>query len=178
MLFTKQENSIHPSQIGFMPGNRTADHILTLKTLHDKYVKQQNNEKIYACFVDFRKALDSIWHNGLFLKLLENKIGGRFYDLIKNLYTNTKCAVKITDHRTSFFSYSKGVRQGCVLRPILFNLYINELPKLFEKTISDPFVLPNSTTISSLLYADDLVIISRSKNGLQNCLKCYCGENS
>ncbi len=53
MDFTQQENMIHHSQIGFMPGNRTANHILTLKTIHDKYVKQQNNEKIYACFVDF-----------------------------------------------------------------------------------------------------------------------------
>jgi hypothetical protein len=80
--------------------------------------------------------------------------------------------MKISDHRTSFFPYRKGVRQGCVLSPlILFNLYINinELPKLFEETISDPFILPNSTTISSLLYADDLVILSRSKTGLQNC---------
>ena len=76
-----------------MPGNRTADHILTLKTIHDKYVKQHSNEKIYACFVDFKTAFDSIWHDGLFLKLLENKIGGRFYDLTKDLYTNTRCAV-------------------------------------------------------------------------------------
>jgi hypothetical protein len=81
-----------------------------------------------------------------------------------------RCAVKISDHRTSFFPYRKGVRQGCVLSPLLFNLYINELPKLFEETISDPFILPNSTTISSLLYADDLVILSRSNTGLQNCL--------
>jgi hypothetical protein len=168
--FTEQEKIIHHSQIGFMPGNRTADHILTLKTIHDKYIKQHNKEKIYACFVDFKKAFDSIWHDGLFLKLLENKIGGRFYDLIKDLYTNTKCAVKISDHRTPFFSYRKGVRQGCVLRPLLFNLYINELPLLFEKTSSDPFILPNNITINSLLYADDLVILSRSKTGLQNCL--------
>ena len=143
MNYTKQENIIHPSQIGFMPGNRTADHILTLKTLHDKYVKQHKNKNIYASFVDFKKAFDSIWHDGLLLKLLENKIGGRFYDLIKNLYMNTKCAVKIGDQRTSFFSCSKGVRQGCVLSPILFNLYINELPQLFEKTNSDPFILSN-----------------------------------
>ena len=170
MNFTKQEKIIHSSQIGFIPGNRTADHILTLKTIHDKYVMQQNNGKIYACFVDFKKAFDSIWHDGLFLKLLENKIGGRFYDLIKDLYANTRCAVKISDYRTSFFPYRKGVRQGCVLSPLLFNLYINELPKLFEKTTSDPFLLPNSTAISSLLYADDLIILSRSKSGLQNCL--------
>ena len=100
MRFTEQEMIIHHSQIGFIPGNRSADHILTLKTIHDQYVKQQNNGKIYACFVDFKKAFDSIWNDGLFLKLLENKVGGRFYDLIKDLYTNTKCAVKISDSRT------------------------------------------------------------------------------
>jgi hypothetical protein len=59
--------------------------------LHDKYVNH-NNEKIYACFIDFKKAFDSVWHEGLYLKLLENGIGGWFYDLIKDLYSNTRCA--------------------------------------------------------------------------------------
>ena len=49
--YTKEKDLIHPCQIGFMRGNRSADHILTLKTLHEKYVQQQNNSKIYACFV-------------------------------------------------------------------------------------------------------------------------------
>ena len=80
MNFAREKNLIHPTQIGFIPGNRTADHILTLKTLHDKYVKQSENGKIYACFVDFKKAFDSVWHQGLYSKLLENKIGGHFYD--------------------------------------------------------------------------------------------------
>ena len=170
MTYVNENEIIHPCQIGFMPGNRTADHVLTLKTLHDKYVKQHNNGKIYACFVDFKKAFDSVWHDGLFSKLLENKIGGRFYDLIKNLYSNTQCAVKVSNNRTPFFPYSRGVRQGCILSPLLFNIYINELPKLFESTNSDPFILPNGTSISSLLYADDLIIVSKSKSGLQNCL--------
>jgi hypothetical protein len=52
----------------------------------------------------------------------------------------------------------------------LFNIYINDLPNLFEQAQSDPFVLPNGTAINSLLYADDLIILSRSKHGLQNCL--------
>ena len=170
MTYTEEKNIIHPSQIGFIPGNRTADHILTLKTLHDNFVKPHTNKKIYACFVDFKKAFDSVWHDGLLLKLLEYKIGGRFYDLITNLYINTKCAVKIDDHRTSFFPYTIGVRQGCVLSPTLFNLYINELPKLLAETPeSDPFILSNNV-INSLLYADDLVILSQTQNGLQNCL--------
>ena len=110
MAFSQSKNLIHPSQIGFIPGNNTADHIFTFKTLHDKYIKHENNKKMYACFVDFKKAFDSIWHEELFYKLLQNEIGGNFYDLIKNLYSNTKCAIKLSDHRTPFFSYQRGVR--------------------------------------------------------------------
>ena len=56
------------------------------------------------------------------------------------------------------------------LSQLLFNLYTNELLILFEKTTFDGFVVSNSTGISSLLYADDLVIPSRSESGLENCL--------
>ena len=86
MNFVNEKQLIHPTQIVFMPENRTADHILTLKTLHDKYVKQSEKEKIYACFVDFRKAFDSVWQQGLFYQLIKNNIGGHFYDLIQDLY--------------------------------------------------------------------------------------------
>ena len=168
--FANEKKLIHRTQIVFMPGMRTADHILTLKSLHDKYIKQSNNKKIYACFVDFRKALDSVWPQGLFYQLIKNNIGGHFYDLIQDLYSSTKCAIKLSENRTPFFPYKKGVRQGCTLSPLLFNIYINDLPKLFEQAQSDPFVLPNGTAINSLLYADDLIILSLSKHGLQNCL--------
>ncbi len=113
--------------------------------------------------MDFKKAFDSVWHEGLYLKLLENGIGGRLYDLIKDLYTNTRCAVKLSGHATPFFSHNRGVRQGCILSPLLFNLFINELAKLLKKENPDPFLLPNGIRLSSLLYADDLVIISDVK---------------
>jgi hypothetical protein len=48
LKFTKENNSIHPSQIGFLPGHRTADHILTIKTLTDKYVNQKTNGRLYV----------------------------------------------------------------------------------------------------------------------------------
>ena len=121
--------------------------------------------------MDFKKAFDSVWHEGLFLKLLENKIDGHLYNLIKSLYSSSKCAVKESKiYRTEFFSYSKGVRQGCILSPLLFNIYINELATLFDNTAADPFILPNGTKLSCLLYADDLILLSRSKFGLQKSL--------
>ena len=60
-------NILHKSQIGFLPNNRTAEHVFTLRTLIDKYVYINHNEKIYACFVDFKKSLDSVWHDGLLI---------------------------------------------------------------------------------------------------------------
>ena len=72
-------NILHNSQIGFLPNNRTADHrvVLTLRTLTDKYVHCYQ-EKVYACFVDCRKAFNSVWHDGLLYKLLQINVERTF----------------------------------------------------------------------------------------------------
>ena len=67
--FLTKNNIIDRAQIGFMPKSRTTDHTFTLKTLCNKYVKDKNCGKLFACFIDFKKAYDSIWHEGLFHKL-------------------------------------------------------------------------------------------------------------
>ena len=173
--FVKSNQISHPSQIGFLPGHRTADHVLTLRTLIDKQVNHRK-EPLYACFVDFKKAFDSIWHQELFYKLLSYGINGHFYNLTKDMYSKSKCSIKLGHHKTKYFEYSRGVRQGCILSPLL---YLNELPSSLNNTeSSDPHILPDGTKLNSLLYADDLIILSRSKHGLQNCLNtlqsfCY-----
>ena len=84
-------NILHKSQIGFLPKNRTSDHVLTLRTLMGTVIVK----KIYACFVDFKKAFDSVWHEGLLHKLLQIDVGGCFYKLIQNLNSNSSCTLKI-----------------------------------------------------------------------------------
>ena len=96
--FLTEKNILSKSQIGFLPNYRTTDHIFTLNTLIDNQLNK-NKSKMFSCFVDFKKAFDSIWHEGLLYKLLESGIGGKTYDTIKSMYTNT-CAVRIGKKHT------------------------------------------------------------------------------
>ena len=113
--------------------------------------------KKYTLVFDFRKAFDSVWKDGLLCKLLQIGVEGRFNKLIKNLYSNSSCALKIGTSQTRSFSYSRGIHQGCILSPLLFNLYVNDLLSAFQNTLSDTIILPNGTKLNSLLYADDLI---------------------
>ena len=116
------ENLFANQQFGFRGNHRTADSIFILKTLILKYV-QTNKGKIFSCFVDLRKAFDSLWHNGLLYKLKQNGIGNRFYKVISDMYSSSFSAVKIDNEYTVFFMLKRGVKQGDSLNPTLFNCF-------------------------------------------------------
>ena len=155
--FCENNNVINRGQLGFRKNNGTIDQVTTLKTIINKYV-YDNKKKLYTCFVDCKKAFDSIWHEGLFYKLSKNKINGNFLDLIKNIYKHTRCAVKVDNKLTNFFEYT------------LFNIFVNDLNDEIESVNTSPVNLNDEEKFSSLMYADDLVMISTTKEGLQNML--------
>ena len=78
-------------------------------------------------FCRFQKAYDSVWHKGLFTKLENLNVNGVFINIIKDMYSKSLCAVKVMKSTTEFFPCKRGVRQGCPLSPILFNIYLNDL---------------------------------------------------
>ena len=89
--------------------------------------------------------------------------------------TGTKLAVKVGDHLTPFFHSYVGVRQGDVLSPTLFNFFINDVIASFDTACDIPKL--GNLNINCLLYADDLVLISKSEKGLQQAvtsLEKYC----
>jgi len=164
------------NQNGFMKGRRTEYNLFILHTIFQKYVKLGKG-KIYTVFVDFKKFFDSIDRDCLFYKLITYGITGKLYNVLKTAYTNPKFCVKTDCGLSKYFISYTGVKQGCVLSPLLSNLFQNDLHNMFNSSC-DPVML-NSEELNSLSWADDLVLFSRSKVGLQNCLnnlEIYCNR--
>jgi hypothetical protein len=139
-----------------MKGRRTTDHMFVLKTLIDKYV-ERNSKPLYACFVDFKSAFDTVWHQGLLYKLKAAGMGTTFYNIIQNMYSKTEVCVKIDNYRTDFFNSKLGVKQGDNLSPNLFNLYANDLPSYFDASC-DPVAINKAYSRVLISYQNSLKI--------------------
>ena len=177
--FCRQEDYkvISQNQLGFLPGNRTADAHLIIHNLIQKRC-HKNNSKIYSCFIDFSKAFDTIPRDKLLNKLLGYDIKGNFFNTIKNIYTNDRACVKINNKITNVFNINQGVRQGCILSPLLFNIFMSDLPEILDS--ANQKANPESTHPNCLIWADDIILLSESEDGLNCMLKAmeeYCNEN-
>ena len=172
--YLEKHNIIDKCQIGFQKDKRTEDHIYTVQTLINKYTKLYK-KKIYSCFIDLRKAFDKVWHLGLFYKLQKLGLGTKFYNIIKQMYTNAEICIKINNQISDFIKQTIGVKQGDNLSSSLFNIYINDITKEFTEDCT-PVTIGNSN-IFCLLYADDMVLLAETPQGLQkslNILYDYC----
>ena len=117
---------IEVNQIAFLPKRRTSDHLLVLKTSIDSY--KSKRKAVYMCFVDLSKAFDTVNHTFMIYKLYKTGLSSKFINIVKSLYTNMQAYVKTKRGYTERFPVEVGTRQGCNLSPLLFNLFINDLP--------------------------------------------------
>ena len=158
---------LSPNQIGFMKGSTTSDHIFLLQTIIEKFVKKNKN-KLYAAFIDFRKAYDRVSRDKLLYRLKTLGINGTFLKNIESMYKQTFYSIKLKNGHLEAISSNLGLKQGCPLSPMLFNLYIDDVGCIFDQQCD---AIPISDIyLNHFLYADDLVLLSQSRPGLQNCL--------
>ena len=106
-------------QAGFRKGKGTRDQIANIHRIMEKATEYQKN--IYFCFIDYAKAFDCVNHNKL--KILQQMgIPEHLICLLRNLYTGQEATVRTGQGTIDLFQIGKGVRQGCILSPCLFNL--------------------------------------------------------
>ena len=86
------------------------------------------------------------------------------------MYSKTNSSVQLQNGLTRAFPTAIGLKQGCNLSPFLFTLFINDIGDIFDETSCEPAQLTDILE-NRLLYADDLILVSESRYGLQNCLK-------
>ena len=121
-----------PNQLGFTKQAQTYDHILTMQTIMSKYKKQRKN--LYAIFIDFRKAFDSVCRQALFYKLAQSGVTGKFYNVLRDMHSNSYAHIKLSGQLSNKFKISKGMEQGHPLSPDLFKIYLRDLSPLLEFT--------------------------------------------
>ena len=116
---------------------------------------------IFTAFIDFKKAYDRVDRSKLW-RCLENKgLNGRLTDFLKAAYTKLSCEVKVSEEFSEQFGVTNGLRQGCVLSPLLFALYINSLINELKK--AGVGIDCRGQRVAALLYADDMVLFAEDE---------------
>ena len=154
-------------QNGFRKGRACVEHLFVLTSLIRN--RKNSGQDTYVAFVDFQKAFDWVNRDLLLYKLLYRyNIDGHMYDTIKAMYTNLYSCVRLNQMYTQWFDVTLGVRQGDTLSPTLFSLYINDLAAGIKSLNCG--IDCGQTYVSTLLYADDIVLVAPSEEKLQHQL--------
>jgi len=126
-----------------------------------------NYDKYIKCFlVIYEKAYDNVNRDKLW-EMTDNKIPNYLLNKIKCIYRNTKIRIKFNDGISEPIHINKGVRMGCGLSPLLFNIYINKIIQQFKTVIKKGIQLNNRKLVNTILYADDHILMATSEDDLK-----------
>ena len=112
-------------QAGFRAGRSTTEQIFNLRILCEKYLQHQQD--LYHVFIDFKKAFDRVWHAALWATIKKYNISTNLIRVIKNLSDKATSAVLFNSSIGDRFRTAVGVRQGCLLSPTLFNIFLERI---------------------------------------------------
>lgn len=173
-ITAKCERDMGSSQFGFRRGLGTREALVAIQVLVQKCYDQRKD--VMLCFIDYEKAFDRVQHHKLVHILRRLDIDGKDIRCIENLYWNQTAEVRTGGQVTEAQKICRGVRQGCVLSPLLFNLYSEHI---FQEALEDREIgiKVNGVWINNIRYADDTVLIADNVKDLQDLLIAV-GEHS
>ena len=141
-------------QAGFRKGRGTRDQIANIHWIREKAREFQKD--IYFCFIDYAKAFDCVDHNKLWKILKEMGIPDHLTCLLRNLYAGQEATVRTGHETTDWFQIGKGVRQGYILSPCLFNLYAEYITRNAGLEEAQAGIKIARRNINNLTYTDDM----------------------
>ncbi|GFW81552.1 probable RNA-directed DNA polymerase from transposon BS [Trichonephila clavipes] len=146
--FISDSNFINPNQFGFTKRLSTCHPLLRLT---EKIASGfQRGRSTGAVFLDIQKAFDRVWIGGLIYKLITNNFPPALIHLINSYLTNRSYQVRVKDSLSNVYKVNLGAPQGSLLGPIIFNIYINDIPTHPQTSLN--------------IYADDTAIATTFKN--------------
>ena len=148
-------------QAGFRKGRGTRDQIANICRIIEKAREFQKNT--YFCFIDYAKPFDCVDHNTLWKILKEMGIPDHLTCLLRNLYAGQEATVRTRHGTTDWFQIGKGVRQGCILSPCLFNLHAEYIMRNARLEEAQAGIKTAGRNINNLRYADDTTLTAESE---------------
>jgi hypothetical protein len=171
LIWLPSSHFIYSYQFSFKAKHGTDQCIFVLKEVIDFYASCSS--PVYLCFMDSSKAFDRVNHYCLFDKLLRRGVPPIAVRLLCTWFSSQSFIVRWSSVLSESFTVSNGVRQGGVLSPVLFNVFMNDLSiKLQSQNSGCSF---NGIMLNHLFYADDSVLIAPSPTALQNLIS-VCQE--
>ncbi|WP_419585599.1 RNA-directed DNA polymerase, partial [Thiolapillus sp.] len=167
-LKPQAEKIIAEEQAGFRAGRSTTEQVFNLRILCEKYLQHQQD--LYHVFIDFKKAFDRVWNAALWATMKKYNISNYLIQVIKNLYNKATSAVLFNGSIGHWFRTTTGVRQGCILSPTLFNIF---LERIMTDALEDHegTVSIEGRTITNLCFADDIDGLAGEEEELANLVE-------
>ena len=162
--FLEKNNILVDEQNGFRASRSCIDHLFVLCTILRN--RKLQSKDTFLCFIDYKKAFDSVERHLLLFKLSQAGITGNMYKAISSLYSNPRSRVILNEHETAYFECPVGVKQGYCLSPTLFAIFINDLATTLKNS-NIGVILEENMLINILLYADDIVLLAEKEEDLQ-----------
>ena len=155
-------------QAGFRKGRGSRDYIANIHWIIEKAREFQKHN--YFCFIDYSKDFDCVDHNKLWKILQETGIPDHLTCLLRNLYAGQEATVRTGHGTTDWFQIGKGIRQGCILSPCLFNLHAEYITWNARLDEAQAGIKITERNVNNLRYADDTTLMADSEVKLKSLL--------